>query len=332
MKLILATALLSSIALGTLAAEDECHQYYKGEIGMELCVETETEVVEGRNIALISGSLSNIGNANMCNITFDVLNLDEALDYSPTYLPRVPDAFEPKEVVKFSARVPIDEESHVAPYADVWSSFYECSEAEMRSFREKKDLVIAQTPIEEEVEEIEVEKEVSKIVTETPIKDSPVEESKEEEEAEEVVKITETITERPVKDSSVEGEKTVVEEENKGTTIQTPSGESANFDELITPETMCFMGCYEAVVERNGGSEDNIEVCPALEYILSEDCHTCETMIVEASKLKCIQLGCSELQCNINGEIRVSSANSNSFTVLSFILSTMFATIMFFSI
>merc|ERR1712196_583965 len=86
--------------------------------------------------------------------------MGSATDSYPETLPKVPDVFTPDSEYKLGATIPIDEESHVLPYVDLWNSFYTC-EVET-AVVEKEEEVEEEEEVEavEEVEEVEEEEEV----------------------------------------------------------------------------------------------------------------------------------------------------------------------------
>merc|ERR1712196_586837 len=153
--------------------------------------------------------------------------MGSATDSYPEILPKVPDVFTPDSEYKLGATIPIDEESHVLPYVDLWNSFYTC---------EVETAVVEEEEVEEEaveeVEEVEEEVEVEEVEEEV------VEEVEEEEE---VVKEVEEVEEE------------VVEKEEK---VNEPVKQPIDWEQWITPETACFYDCYDQIVAEFGGEEN----------------------------------------------------------------------------
>merc|ERR1712196_88488 len=153
--------------------DDKCYQFYDGDVAVEMCLDEYQEVVIGEeSMVEIKGNLKNIGNVGLCNVTFDIQDIDSATDSYPETLPKVPDVFTPDSEYKFGATIPIDEESHVLPYVDLWNSFYTCE-------------------VETKVEEVEEEEETEEVVEEVSEEPEVVEE--------EPVEIAEKVSE-PVKE------------------------------------------------------------------------------------------------------------------------------------
>merc|ERR1712196_723273 len=137
--------------------DDKCYQFYDGDVAVEMCLDEYQEVVIGEeSMVEIKGNLKNIGNVGLCNVTFDIQDIDSATDSYPETLPKVPDVFTPDSEYKFGATIPIDEESHVLPYVDLWNSFYTC-EVETAVVEKEEEV---EEEEEEEVEEVEEEEEV----------------------------------------------------------------------------------------------------------------------------------------------------------------------------
>merc|ERR1712196_754246 len=108
-----------------------------------------------------------------CNVTFDIQDIDSATDSYPETLPKVPDVFTPDSEYKFGATIPIDEESHVLPYVDLWNSFYTC-EVETAVVEEEEEEEEVEEEVVEEVEEEEVVKEVEEVEEEVVEKEEKV--------------------------------------------------------------------------------------------------------------------------------------------------------------
>merc|ERR1712216_780595 len=163
-----------TVELGDDDIDDKCYQFYDGDVAVEMCLDEYQEVVIGEeNMVEIKGNLKNIGNVGLCNVTFDIQDIDSATASYPETLPKVPDVFVPDAEYKFGATIPIDEESHVLPYVDLWNSFYTC-EVETK-VEEVEEVEETEEVVEEEAEETEevVEEESEEVVEE--VVEEPVE-------------------------------------------------------------------------------------------------------------------------------------------------------------
>lgn len=113
-----------------------CKNFNSDVVDLTLCTTEPTTILRQDNTATgaqiyynVTGYLNNNG-PKLCNITFYVHNLDQAIEYSPEWLPFYDDAhpegFPSSSSVDIWALVPADSVEPTLPYLDVVNTFYVC--------------------------------------------------------------------------------------------------------------------------------------------------------------------------------------------------------------
>lgn len=94
------------------------------------------------------------------------------------------------------------------------------------------------------------------------------------------------------------------------------TGGATDFSQFLNEDTQCFLTCYAEVVMNNGGDE-NIQACPALNYVFTHNCHTCDSFVVTQAKIDCVDLGCTTEQCQTKSKWRTSGATKTTTALLT---------------
>jgi hypothetical protein len=112
-----------------------------GRIDVTLCSATSNATISNGGVYYnISAYLTNYGDP-LCNVTFFIVNLDQALNYTPRWLPFAsrgyPQGIPTNENINIFARVPYEVDlSHTLPQVDVLDNFFVCP----------RTITIGQTP------------------------------------------------------------------------------------------------------------------------------------------------------------------------------------------
>jgi hypothetical protein len=215
----------------------ECKNFDADVVDLTLCTSEPTTVLKSTSTSTqvyynISGYLNNNG-AKICNLTFYVHNLDQALEYSPEWLPfyddRNPEGLQTGSSVEMWALVPKDAQEPTLPYLDIVNTFYVC--------------------------------------------DAPQ-------------TIPESGSDNTVPDSTTVNSPTTPTE----TKVNVETEANTNH---ISKSCFATVDCIREIASLAG------DTCASYDKLLTSNCHTCNTAIVQNAKQECKDAGCSSQQCSL---------------------------------
>jgi hypothetical protein len=217
----------------------QCKNFNSDDVSLTLCTAEPTTILKTNPVDgqvqihyNVSGYLNNNG-PKLCNVTFYVHNLDEAIEYYPEWLPfyddRNPEGFQTGSSVEMWALVPKDAQEPTLPYLDIVNTFYVC--------------------------------------------DAPQ-------------TIPESGSDNTVPDS------TTVNSPTTPTETKVNVETEANTNHI---STSCFatVDCIREIASLAG------DTCASYDKLLTSNCHTCNTAIVQNAKQECKDAGCSSQQCSL---------------------------------
>lgn len=114
----------------------QCKNFNSDDVSLTLCTAEPTTILKTNPVDgqvqihyNVSGYLNNNG-PKLCNVTFYVHNLDEAIEYYPEWLPfyddASPEGLPTESSTAIWALVPADAQEPTLPYLDVVNTFYVC--------------------------------------------------------------------------------------------------------------------------------------------------------------------------------------------------------------
>ncbi|GAB5029719.1 Hypothetical protein NocV09_00103330 [Nannochloropsis oceanica] len=120
--------------LSSAGSQAGCDHYRNGYLGLAMCVNFYEDTANDKAYVQVVGSMTNVGQVDICNLTISISSLETATYKNPAWLPNYPktQSFKSGTYFPFTAILPMNAGSSASyryPTVDVKMGFYACDAA-----------------------------------------------------------------------------------------------------------------------------------------------------------------------------------------------------------